>query len=57
MRGQEREAGLFQADIVIVAEIVDTHHGIAAQQQGMANGGTDKSRRACDQFVARKMPA
>ena len=53
--GKLRQAGILQARVVIVAEIVDAHDDIAPRQQGVGNCGADKSSRARDQYRRQKV--
>ena len=46
---QLRQPRLFQPHIIVVVEIVDADHGIAARQQGLGHGRADEAGRACHQ--------
>jgi len=52
--GQPR---LFQAYIIIVAEIVDAEHGIAALYKRLTNRGADEAGRACNQYLFQRLPS
>jgi hypothetical protein len=51
MRGQPREPGVLQADLIVVIHVVDAGHGIAALEQTVCERRADEPRDAGHQDV------
>lgn len=49
MINEASQAGLFQVDVVAVAEIIEADDFVSALQQAQGNVGADKAGRASDQ--------